>query len=265
MRTAHIVRDDLTLAYLDALRTVVERRAKNAYGLMIEVEKPLTSSVNTDNEHNLSGLNINSSIHKLFESFTHFDGKTGKSWIENRIDELFTGLYYRAIHTYNQLDFVEKVLKKILHSREVGKYAYTWCSNRLFCLTFNHSSNNLSHLHLSRQPIPPCLTLVDFKPEQTMLHLLATWRAQYFDTKAYGNLLSLAILLRNVCRNTGFHPGHLISTANKAIVRNGSNAKRLLQLLETKPSLVWCTRTCNHLRDNNIARQYLHFRIRYLW
>lgn len=216
---------------------MVERRAKHAFGLMVEVEKPFIGSVDTDSEHDLSGLNINSGIHNALESFTHFDGKTGKYWIENRIDELFTGLYCRAIHNHNQLEFVEEALKQILHSREERKYAYTWCSNRLFCLTFDHSNNDFSHLHLSRQPIPPCLTLVDFKPEQTTLHLLATWRAQFFDTKAYGNLLSLAILLRNVCRNTGFHPGHLVSTANKAIVKNRSNAKRLLERLEKKPTL----------------------------
>lgn len=219
----HIIQADLTSAYVDSLKMVV----KNGYifGLTTEVERPILRSVHVDDELDLSGLNLNKEIHRRYEGF-NFDGTTGKWWIENRIHELFGGLYHKAICKHEQLGFVQNALKKI----ETGKY--TWCSNRLLCLTFDHRDKYTSHLHLSRQPIPPCLTLLDFKPEQKKLHQIASWRAQYFDTKAYGNLISLAIMLRKVCENTGYKPGHVISIANKAILKDKKNAKRLVKSLE---------------------------------
>lgn len=219
----HIIHADLTSAYVESLKMVV----RNCYifALMTEVENPVLQSADVDDELDLSGLNLNMELHRRFEVFDF--GKTGKWWIENRIHELFTGLYHRAICKHDQLGFVQGALKKISETRK-----YTWCSNRLLCLTFDHGDNQTSHLHLSRQPVPPCLTLLDFKPEQKKLHLIASWRAQYFDTKAYGNLISLAMMLRNVCKKTGYNPGHVISIANKAILRNKKNAKRLVKSLK---------------------------------
>ncbi|MDH5266220.1 MAG: hypothetical protein OEW62_00925 [Candidatus Bathyarchaeota archaeon] len=220
----HIVRNDITSAYVDSLKKVV--RNGYLFALMTEVERPLIGSIQVEDELARSGLNVDKEMHRRFEAFD-FNGKTGKWWIENRIHELFSGLYHTAICKYDQLDFIRDALKKI----ETRKY--TWCSNRLLCVTFDHTDEHTSHLHLSRQPIPPCLTLLDFKPEQRKLHLIASWRAQYFDTKAYGNLISLAMMLRNVCKNTGFQPGHVISIANKAILKNRTNARRLVKSLQS--------------------------------
>lgn len=220
----HVVENDITSAYTNSLKKVV--RNKYVYALMTEVEKPLLDAVLIDNESSLSGLNLDKEMHRRFENF-NFNNKTGKWWIENRVQELFTGLYHKAICKHNQLGFVQDALRKIKAKK------FTWCSNRLLCLTFDYEDKSTSHLHLTRQPIPPCLTLLDFKPEQKRLNLIASWRAQYFDTKAYGNLISLAMMLRNICKNTGFQSGHVISIANKAILKDKRNAMDLLESLES--------------------------------
>lgn len=220
----HIVANDITSAYISSLKKVVGN--KYVYALMTEVEKPLLNAVLIGDRSSLSGLNLDKKMHTRFENFS-FNGKTGKWWIENRVQELFTGLYHTAICKHNQLGFVQDALRKIKTRK------YTWCSNRLLCLTFDYEDKHTSHLHLSRQPIPPCLTLLDFKPEQKKLHLIASWRAQYFDTKAYGNLISLAMILREVCKNTRFQTGHVISIANKAILKDKKNATSLLEALKS--------------------------------
>jgi len=194
---------------------------------MVEIEKPLIDyDRKVDEDLRLGSLNLNLNLHNKFKEFVFDDGKSGSWWIKNRINELFSGLYHKAIVNYNQLDFVEDALKKIKNRK------YTWISNRLLCLTFDPRDKHLNHIHLARQPVPPCLTLVDFKPERNNLHLIASWLAQYFDTKAYGNLISLAMLLEQVCRNTGYNSGRLISIAHKAILRNKTDGKRLLQKLK---------------------------------
>ena len=73
---------------------------------------------------------------------------------------------------------------------------------------------------------------IDFKPEGNKLHLIANWRAQYLNTKAYGNFLSLARLLRKVCNERGFEPGNLISIAHKAILERGVKNELLLEKLK---------------------------------
>ena len=59
-----------------------------------------------------------------------------------------------------------------------------------------------------------CLTQIDFKPKRDELNLMAVFRSQFFDTKAYGNFIALAILLYKICQNTGYKPGAIVSTAN---------------------------------------------------
>jgi len=45
----------------------------------------------------------------------------------------------------------------------------------------------------------PCLTALDVKLRDNVVNLCALWRHQYFDTKAYGNIISLAMLLKEIC------------------------------------------------------------------
>lgn len=59
-----------------------------------------------------------------------------------------------------------------------------------------------------------CLTQIDFKPKKDKLNLMAVFRSQYFDTKAYRNFIALAMLLYKMCQNTGYKPRAVVSTAN---------------------------------------------------
>lgn len=220
----YVVGEDITSAYLGALEKVVEQNY--VFALMVEIKSPFIDSDSVvDEEIGLTGLNLNLNLHNKFKTFKFKDGRDGGWWIENRINELFKGLYNKGITDYGQLDFVQNALKKIKNGR------YAWCSNRLLCITFNPQDKHLNHVHLERQPVPPCLTLLDFKREQDNLHLIASWRAQYFDTKAYGNLISLAILLKEVCKNTEHRPGRLISIAHKAILRDKKDGRKLVEKL----------------------------------
>jgi len=219
----YFVQDDITSAYFESLQKVF--KDSYIFGLMTEVRKPVTDLDSlVDDTLNLIGLNLDKERHEKYKKF-NFEGRSGEWWIGNRIDELFRGLYHRAIANHDQLDFVQNALKQIKTGR------YTWCTNRLLCLTFDAENSQFSHLHLSRQPIPPCLTMLDFKRERNQLHLIASWRAQCFDTKAYGNLISLALMLKEVCRNVDLQPGHLISIAHKAFFKNSKNARLLISEL----------------------------------
>jgi len=224
----YVVEDDITSAYFKSLQKVFKQGY--VFALTTEVKEPISNfDSSVDESLNLIGLNLDRERHEKYKKFD-FDGKSGAWWISNRINELFKGLYHRAVTNRNQLDFVQNALQHIRTGR------YMWCTNRLLCITFDAENNHLSHLHLSRQPIPPCLTTLDFKRERNQLHLISSWRAQYFDTKAYGNLISLAMLLREVCKKTGFQSGHLISMAHKAILKKSKNAEQLINELELQPS-----------------------------
>lgn len=221
-----VTEENITYAYLNSLERVVKRNY--IFALMVEIKKPLIDSDSiVDEELKLIGLNLDLSLHNKFKTFIFNDGKNGSWWIKNRIDEQFRGIYHKAIVNYDQLKFVQDALKEIKNRK------YTWSSNRLLCLTFDPHDKYLNHMHLERQPVPPCLTLLDFKPERKNLHLIASWRAQFFDTKAYGNLISLAMLLREVCKNTKYNSGRLISIAHKAILKDKKDAEKLLQRLKS--------------------------------
>jgi hypothetical protein len=45
----------------------------------------------------------------------------------------------------------------------------------------------------------PCLSIIDLKLSDNTLNLCALWRHQYFDIKAYGNWISLALLMKIIC------------------------------------------------------------------
>ncbi|RLE58624.1 MAG: hypothetical protein DRJ32_06110 [Thermoprotei archaeon] len=222
----YVDEENLTSAYLKSLEKVV--KYNYIFTLVIRVKKPIIDFDSiVDDELKLIGVNLDLKLHNKFKSFVFSDGKTGSWWIKDRVNVLLKGIYHKAITNYDQLNFVQKALK------EIRRRKYTWSSNRLLCFTFNPYDKRLSHTHLERQPVPPCLTLVDFKPERNVLHLIASWRAQFFDTKAYGNLISLAVLLRDICKNTGYSPGQLISIAHKAILKNRKDARNLLQRLKS--------------------------------
>jgi thymidylate synthase len=95
------------------------------------------------------------------------------------------------------------------------------------------------------RPLAPdmaCLTQLQFKPKKDHLNLYATFRSQYFDTKCYGNLLSLAMLLAIVCDRTGYDPGILVETVHNTTLRSTDDAIKLNADLR-KTSTSWRMQT----------------------
>ena len=92
----------------------------------------------------------------------------------------------------------------------------------------------------------PCLTSLDFKLTNNKVNLCALWRHQFFDIKAYGNWISLAVLLKTICdltndlrrkflknRTTEINPGIITSIACRADFkyRKTSQMKKIYSLL----------------------------------
>lgn len=160
-------------------------------------------------------------IRAAFESYEFPDGRTGKWWIEDRIKALFDekGEYWRSMHREGQFDYVISALNGMTNGTMPR-----WNANRLIISLFDPKMD----LHKSRAPTPPCLINLSFYPVKKTLSLIATFRAQYTDAKGLGNLLSLAMLLKDVSEKTGFHPSKLYSIAQKVTLKYPtSTAKNL--------------------------------------
>jgi len=83
----------------------------------------------------------------------------------------------------------------------------------------------------------PCLTALDFKLTNYRINLCAFWRHQYFDIKAYGNWISLAILLKIVCETVNYfqvkevQPGKITTVACRADFKNPRFRKKVYRLI----------------------------------
>ncbi|WP_440007701.1 hypothetical protein [Halomicrococcus sp. SG-WS-1] len=159
-----------------------------------------------------------------FESFEFYDGTTGGYWVQDRIEELFSGMYAaRLTARRNQIQLIADRLKQ-------GNHGQT--TNALVAQVFQLEPDLRKATH--GRPLASniaCLTQLQFKPRREQLHLYATFRSQYLDTKCYGNLLSLALLLAEMCRQTGYEPGYIVETAHNSIFRDSSDARRLHSVL----------------------------------
>jgi len=158
-------------------------------------------------------------------------GKTGDCWIKNRMTAVFDkrGEYYSRLRRDTQY---EKVLSSLKDYRR-----QTWNANCYLLILFDPASDLHCSIRnpsiITRMPRPPCLTMLQFLPKINELSLYAHFRAQYVDTKAYGNILSLAELRRRVCDQTGFEAGSLNSVASRLIARhNAKTIKKLHRLLK---------------------------------
>lgn len=164
------------------------------------------------------------SVKSAFENYVFPDGRSGRWWIEDRLKAVFDskGEYWEPIHRDHQFDYVVSALRGMANGS-----VPRWNANRLIITLFSPSN-----LHIARAPTPPCLINLCFYPIRQTLSLIGTFRAQYTDAKAYGNLLSLAMLLKDVAEKTGFTPFKLYSVAQKAILKYPkSTAKDLFNKL----------------------------------
>lgn len=175
-------------------------------------------------------VNIEKNIDQAFREHTFPDGKTGEEWISDRIDTIFNEArtYNKRLHQNGQYDYAIKSLK----AYNVGKYP-KWNANR-FILTLFQSVLG-QDLRKERNPEPPCLINISLHPVKGKLSLISTFRAQYVDTKAYGNMISLIMLQKQLCDETKFVPGTFHNVVYKPIRKYG---KRHLKTLFEKISRV---------------------------
>jgi hypothetical protein len=232
----YVIGEDISTSYFKSLEKVV--KASEVLCLVTKISKPILENIDkkvdvieseikgTMKRYNLEGLNIHEMIHRNFKEFLLYTDKKGRKWfgkdkIADRIYELEEGKYHEDLvrnikNNKKQLNYLKEHLT---HGKVIGKI-----HNSLVCMVFD-PNRDLCY------PNARCLMSIDFKPRRNKLHLIADWRVQYFNTKAYGNFLSLARLLREVCKERGFRPGNLISIAHKAILEPGVKDKLLLEKL----------------------------------
>ncbi|RLE75728.1 MAG: hypothetical protein DRJ44_05330 [Thermoprotei archaeon] len=199
-----------------------------AYSLIVDLAKPAILKEDVvDEELSIIGVDLDLELHEKYKNFIFGDGKSGSDKIKKRLQLFRKGKYALAISSFGQLNFIMRALPVVNKK--------TWLYNRLICLAINPRHKKISHIHFSNKPVPPCLVMLDFKLRGKYLDLISVWRLDYIDTRAYGNWIALAMLLREICLKTRYEPGHLTIIANKALIQDKSSTKFLLERLKSMP------------------------------
>jgi len=215
-------------AYFKALNAILNDKIPHWY-LTIHISQPI---LGTSTSRSISSLDIDKLLNvinvgnKVYDAFIKFkfskpngwtNGYSGMDWINGRIKDLLDdqGYYKKSLSNGFSFDQLQEVEKRLSARDKKGNKMHGGSTNALVCSVFLPDED----LKAACQPRPRasglrCLTQIDFKPIKDELNLMAVFRSQFFDTKAYGNFIALAILLYKMCQNTGYKPGAIVSTAN---------------------------------------------------
>jgi len=225
-------------AYIKALKSIVGGKVPHWY-LTIHISRPIRD---IHMEHEISSLEIRDWLDiinvedKVFQAFSKFrfskadawtGGNTGEDWINGRIRDLLhpDGYYNKALRSGYSFDQLKEVEKRLCARDKRGKKMHGGSTNALVCHVFlPHEDLKEACRPRPRAPSLRCLAMIDFKPERDTLNLMAIFRSQYFDTKAYGNFIALAILLYKMCQKTEYKPGAVVSMANKITFEDRKNS-----------------------------------------
>jgi thymidylate synthase len=198
--------------------------------LNISREKPIPPLL--DITHLLDYINVGNEVYQAFVKFRFpkpdewTGGKSGKDWINGRIRDLFDkkGYYNIALREGYSFDQLKRIETRLFARNKRGGKLHGSTTNALICQVFMPNEDLVKAcsgaVHARRMR---CLITLDFKPMKDILNLMAVFRSQYFDTKAYGNFIALAILLYDMCQKTGYKPGAIVSTANKVTFMDNKN------------------------------------------
>lgn len=225
---SYIEGESIGEAYFKALDAIVNGKMPHWY-LTIHISQPI---VDTSTNKLISSLDVNEWLNvinvgnKVYGAFIKFkfskpdgwtNGYSGIDWINGRIKDLLDdqGYYKTSLSNGFSFDQLQEVEKRLSARNKKGNKMHGGSTNALVCSVFLTDED----LKAACQPRPRasglrCLTQIDFKPKNDKLNLMTVFRSQFFDTKAYGNFIALAILLSKMCRNTGYKPGAVVSTAN---------------------------------------------------
>lgn len=230
---SYVTGSSLGEAYFEALKAIMEGGLPHWY-LTVHCARPiLADAVPKTSIDSLAidrwrrVLNLGDGVYK---AFTQFDfGKhdswsedcSGKGWIQGRIMSLLDdaeGDYKESLSRAFGFDQLLAVENRLAARDRHGRKIHGGSVNGLVCSVYVPTED----LRKACKPRPRmndarCLAQIDFKPIGDRLNLMAVFRSQYFDTKAYGNFISLAMLLYTMCERTGYKPGAVVSTANKVV------------------------------------------------
>lgn len=215
-------------AYIEALKSIVTGGMAHWY-LTVHISRPIVGSLikttsSLDIKDWLGIINVGDEV---FQAFTKFEfskidawmrGNTGLDWIDGRIKDLLhpDGYYNKALRCGYSFDQLAEVEKRLSARDGKKRRMHGGSTNALVCHVFLPDEDlKAACLPRPRSSGLRCLAMLDFKPNRDVLNLMAVFRSQYFDTKAYGNFIALSMLLHNMCQETGYLPGAVVSTANK--------------------------------------------------
>lgn len=228
----YAIGSDIGAAYSALLEAQVQGYCPYDYHVL-HIDEPVSTTdydeFSIERDRWLEIVNAGDTL-KRFESYEFHDGSTGRYWVQDRVEELFGGLYAdRLIEPRNQVEMIIDRLRKKTHGQT---------TNALVAQPYQLEPDLEKATH--GRPLAsdiPCLTQLQFKPRRDKLHLYTTFRSQYVDTKCYGNLISLALLLAEVCRKAGYEPGYMVEEVHNPIFRNSSDGEGLASELSSVSSL----------------------------
>lgn len=213
-------------AWFEGFDMLLQGELSNNY-LTVHIDDPIADmnliTDSTDLEEWEEILNLGD----LYEPYCRFDfgaaskngGKTGRAWIESRIYELYEGLYHNRLQQPNQIEMIRDRLMEGNHGA---------CTNALVAQVFDTADD--LEVATSGRPFAKdmaCLTQIQFRPKKSRLHLFAKFWSQYLDSKAYGNLISLAMLLGQMCKETGYRLGIIVEHVSNTICYSNTAAHEL--------------------------------------
>lgn len=217
--------------YVAGLKQAVEGKLPFWY-LTFHCSQPILRhrrcvGVSLDIRDHLRAINVGEDIFQKFCKFrfSNTDESTGDNsglgWINGRIISLLDdqeGRYKEHLSRRFGFDQLDAVIERLKARDRNGRRITGGSINALVCTVYDPNDD----LRRACKPRPRttsicCVTQIDFKPIGDRLNLMATFRSQYLDLKAYGNLISLAILLDRMCHRTGYAPGAVVSTTHKVV------------------------------------------------
>lgn len=211
--------DSIAQAYRDAIQTYDSSRSH----LTITVNKPINSlSIvpNNREEWDLTMATDILNIGQISQSFLTAEidgGKTIQDWMDDDIDSYLTGPAYgrlRGKADFWEVDQLKQVIEYLQKDHPSGSE-----SNKMVCHIFHPSELPPNSPRIKRDTCN-CNTSIQFKPtDNSDLNCLATFRSQYLNTRAFGNIVGLSALLADVCNRVDYSPGKLINTTNNATVK----------------------------------------------
>ncbi|WP_254830918.1 hypothetical protein [Haloglomus salinum] len=145
-------------------------------------------------------------------------GSTGEDWVAGRFYVLYEGRYADRLDARHQLSRIERRL-------ELGYHGSS--TNALVAQVYREPDLKAAEKPRPRATGIVCLTQLQFRPHEEYLDLHAVFRSQWWDLKAYGNLLSLASLLAQTAARTDYEVGRLEVRCNNVVFEDSGRAERV--------------------------------------